>query len=241
MDLFGYALYSSWKGIPAPPCAYERDDGSRAPCNIGDYFTVSAEDKQALRLARGRTLDIGCGAGSHALLLQRKGIEVLCIDTSSLALQVCRGRGCKRCRQMNIFRHKLHPSSFDTILLMGTNVGLAGTLDRCKRLFRICSELAKPGARLIVTSKDVRTRTNRQQVRYHRSNLEAGRFIGERRIRFTYGRKTGNWFKWIFIDPVTLRTTAHASGWEVESIINAQRGRYSAVLHLASLTQRTLR
>jgi SAM-dependent methyltransferase len=38
--------------------------------------------RQAVRDARGRALDAGCGAGRHAPYLQRRGLDVLGIDTS---------------------------------------------------------------------------------------------------------------------------------------------------------------
>ena len=41
-------------------------------------------EKRALELVRGKVLDIGAGAGCHALVLKKKGFEVKAIDVSPL-------------------------------------------------------------------------------------------------------------------------------------------------------------
>src|SRR5690554_6971619 len=43
-------------------------------------------EQKALKLARGKVLDVGCGAGSHTLYLQEKGLDVLAIDRKSTRL-----------------------------------------------------------------------------------------------------------------------------------------------------------
>ncbi len=74
--------------------------------------------------ARGRVLDIGCGAGRHALYLQKRGFEVVAIDISPLAVDVCRRRGVNDVRLMSITEADSNLGPFDTILMMGANFGL---------------------------------------------------------------------------------------------------------------------
>ena len=79
----------------------ERDDGFVGP--PGDpklYFSRSDEwaprERTAMDRAEGRILDMGCGAGRHALYLQEQGHEVVGIDTSPGAVAVSRDRGGRR-------------------------------------------------------------------------------------------------------------------------------------------------
>jgi len=63
-------------------------------------------------------------AGRHALYLQDKGHKVVGIDTSPLALEVSKIRGVKDCRLMSLYNLVFPDSSFDTVLLLGQNLGL---------------------------------------------------------------------------------------------------------------------
>jgi SAM-dependent methyltransferase len=80
--------------------------------------------RQAIRYAQGRVLDVGCGAGRHALYLQRKGLDVLGIDTSPLAVAVCRRRGLKNVRLMSVNQIGPGLGTFSTVLMLGNNFGL---------------------------------------------------------------------------------------------------------------------
>lgn len=54
----------------------ERDDGFAEEYEGAEYFNTYSEwpllERQAVDLARGKVLDIGCGAGKHALYLQEQ-------------------------------------------------------------------------------------------------------------------------------------------------------------------------
>ena len=49
--------------------------------------------QEALRLCRGRVLDVGAGSGCHSLELMNRGMEVVAIDISTLSVDVMRQRG----------------------------------------------------------------------------------------------------------------------------------------------------
>ena len=64
-------------------------------------------EQKALETARGRVLDIGAGAGCHALALQERGVEVKAIDISPLSCQAMRERGIKEVECVNLFDPQL--------------------------------------------------------------------------------------------------------------------------------------
>ena len=82
----------------------ERDDnfidgdrkGYGGSVYVAEYKNWSRIEKKAIAYARGRVLDIGCGAGKHALYLQKKGLDVTGIDLSPLAVKICRLRGFRK-------------------------------------------------------------------------------------------------------------------------------------------------
>jgi SAM-dependent methyltransferase len=65
----------------------EVDGGSSEPALAATVFFSSYEqwaeaEREALKEVRGRILDIGCGAGRHALYFQERGHEVVAVDIS---------------------------------------------------------------------------------------------------------------------------------------------------------------
>ncbi|MGB7396095.1 MAG: SAM-dependent methyltransferase, partial [Pricia sp.] len=54
----------------------DEEDVMPLPYLFRGYKDMPPLEREALKLCRGSILDIGCGAGSHSLLLQEKGYEV---------------------------------------------------------------------------------------------------------------------------------------------------------------------
>ena len=75
-DAYGHAL---WDYLHRKGRGYEvveREDGyvdisGGQGMYLAHYPNWPARHRQAMRYARGRILDVGCGAGRHALYLQR--------------------------------------------------------------------------------------------------------------------------------------------------------------------------
>ena len=83
--------------------------------------------QKAIEYIRGRTLDIGCGAGRIALPLQRNGVDVVGIDQSPLAVRICRERGINDVRLLPVTRVSANKLGvFDSIVMMGNNFGCSG-------------------------------------------------------------------------------------------------------------------
>ena len=239
MEVFGKALYGYWKGDHKTKGFYVRDDGLRSDCDVGDYFLQYPDflnvEKKALKFSKGKILDIGCGAGRHVLYLQSKGFDVLGIDFSKLAIRVCKGRGCKKCKVMDIFKSNFKQGYFDTILLMGTNIGISGTLKNAVKLLRICMKITSKDGLLILTTKDVAARKEKEQIEYNEKNIKAGKYVGERVLRSEYKGAKGNWFRWLHVDPKTLQEIASETGWKIEKIFKSKKNIYSVVLKKRTL------
>ena len=113
----------------------ERDDGfigADSPAKyIAPYRDWPAHQQTALRYATGRVLDIGCGAGRHALYLQDKGLDVVGIDVSPLAIEVCKRRGLAQAVVMPVTGISRRLGTFDTLLMLGNNFGLCGSAGSC--------------------------------------------------------------------------------------------------------------
>ena len=67
---------------------------------------------------------------------RRKGLEVVGIDNSPLAVKVCKLRGLKNVRVMSISEVGPQLGRSDTVLMIGNNFGLFGGFKQARRLLR---------------------------------------------------------------------------------------------------------
>jgi SAM-dependent methyltransferase len=200
----------------------ERDDGLvDADFGMSYYFGErwSAPDREALRRLRGRTLDVGAGAGRVALYLQRKGHDVVAIDNSPLAVRVCRRRGVERAHVMPFARLDARFGVFDSLAMWGNNFGLFGTAKRARWMLRRLRRLTSPGARIVAQTVDVYKTTEREHLAYHRLNRSRGRLGGELRIRVRYKKFATPWFDYVMVSPGELLGIVHGTGWFLERVI----------------------
>jgi len=234
-DSLGKALYSYWKGDHRTPHIIRRDDGFVERESLKYYFRKFPQfpsfEKKSLKFVKGRILDIGCGAGRHVLYLQKRGFDTIGIDSSPLAVKVCRGRGCKRVQVMDIFKSKFRPRYFDTILLLGNNIGIGGTLNGAKKLLEICRGLASDDGILILTTADVKKMKEKAHKEYYcNRNERLGKYIGTAKFRIEYKNFIGDWFNWIHLEEPVLRRLASKSGWKIDRIFKGKSEDYAAVL-----------
>ncbi len=200
-----------------PVVTIERDDGFRDRAALdwllAPYAQWPQEEKQVLRFARGVVLDVGCGAGRHSLYLQRKGLRVIGIDPSPVAVDLCLRRGLKDVRRMDARRLHFGPRErFDTVLFLGNNLGVAGT--STPAVLRRLRRWASPRARILATSRFPGWWLKRHAA-YMRSNVRRRRPPGLVRLRVEYRGKVGDWFDlWLF-SPDELARIARPTGWEI--------------------------
>jgi SAM-dependent methyltransferase len=233
-DAFGHELLDhlngkgSWEII-------ERDDGyfntsPGAELYFSEYEDWSAAEQQAMTHVRGRVLDIGCGAGRHALYLQGQGFDVHGIDNSPGALEVCRRRGFTSTSLTPLTQVSRKLGMFDTLLMMGNNFGLVGTPQRAKWFLRRLKRMTSPEARIVAVTRDVRYTDDPEHLAYHARNRAQGKLAGQVRIRVRYKRYVTPWIDLLMVSKDELGQIANGTGWEVGETIDDERGLYVAVL-----------
>ena len=235
-DAFGRALLD-WARGGTEPEVVEREDGfddvgAGHEVYLADFPDWEGAERAAVGLARGRVLDVGCGAGRVALHLQRRGFEVLGIDTSPLALRAARLRGVERVRRQRADALGAELSAFDTIVLFGNNFGLFGTPERTHRVLRAWGRRVAPGTLLLAESTNPWCGGAPAMDRaYYRRNRERGRMPGQVRVRTRYRRWVTPWFEWLFVSRSEMRAVVRDTGWHMVDVFGSTPGEpYVAVL-----------
>ena len=185
-DAFGQALMQ-YHTRGSGQYIIERSDGFLDILEIGPLFQDHEDwqdyEKEAMNSVKGRVLDVGCGAGRHSLYLQNKGFDVLGIDISPLAIEVCRKRGLKNAEAMSIEEVSHRVNSFDTVLMMGNNFGLFGNPEKARVILERFHTITTSDAVIIASSNDVYKTTNPLHLNYQESNRERGRMSGQINFR----------------------------------------------------------
>ena len=235
-DAFGHALYDYLQSGGKDPWAIviERDDGVVDADDGQNYFAEYADwpahQQQAMAFAQGTVLDVGCGAGRHSLHLQGKGFDVLGMDESPLAIETCRLRGLQHTRVMSITRVSSKVGTFDTILMLGNNLGLFANPVRARWLLRRFAAMTSPGARIVAETLDPYQTTEPRHLVYHQRNRDRGRWPGQVTIRVRYGEYATPWFDYLFVSRAELQQLLEHTGWVVERLVDSEDARYIAIL-----------
>jgi SAM-dependent methyltransferase len=236
-DAFGHAVMDFHRGMGGW-AVVERDDGYfDSSEGIDVYFAGYKEwpshQRKAMKLAKGRVLDIGCGAGRHALYLQGKGMDVVGIDESPLAIRVCRERGLERARVASITRIPPNLGVFDTVLMLGNNFGLFGSRRRARWLLRRFGSLMSDNGRILAESHDPSATKNPFHRRYQRMNVKRGRMPGQVRIRLRYQSYATKWFDYLLVSRGEMQGIVKGTGWKIARHIESGGPLYIAVLERA--------
>jgi 2-polyprenyl-3-methyl-5-hydroxy-6-metoxy-1,4-benzoquinol methylase len=220
-----------------------RGDGAayRMPARL--FFRLprqfSALERAALRLCRGRVLDIGAGAGCHTLALQQRGLEVVALDASRAAVRVMRERGVRDPRVGNGMTVRGGP--YDTLLMMMNGIAIVKSIAGLRRFLRHCRRLVAPQGQILFDSLDLRQDDlSRRFARGRKATTR--RYFGEMLFRMRYKGRTGRRFQLLFIDPARLAKEAALAGWRAQVLLDEGEGRYLArLVPLAPAPRRPVR
>jgi SAM-dependent methyltransferase len=230
-DLFGKAILdyqtnSSPENIITSTSISEEDE-----MEVGYLFRsfdeMPAIEQKALLLAKGKTLDVGCGAGSHSLYLQNeRKIDVHSIDISKNAIQVCLLRGLKNIRAIDVL--DLENEKYDTILLLMNGTGIFETLEKSTIYMQKLKSLLNPNGQILIDSSDI--------IYMFDEDEDGGKWIpsdnyyGELTFSLQYKNEKEDDFPWLYMDYNTLQNVAIANGLKCQLLMEGDHYDYLAQL-----------
>jgi SAM-dependent methyltransferase len=185
-------------------------------------------ERRALELARGRVLDLGAGAGRHALELQSRGLEVVAVDVLDDAVRVMRERGVSDARRGGL--NELAGERFDTVIMLMHGLGVVGDLVGLGRLLERMPTLLSSGGRLVCDSADLATVLHDEAPGLLDDLAASDRYHGEVSFGLEYRGRRGPVYPWLFVDAETLELLAGAAGFTTRVVAHGERGSFLALL-----------
>jgi SAM-dependent methyltransferase len=233
-DLFGKAILdfqtnNSPEDLITETTISEEDEMSVAYL-FRSYDEMPQMEQKALQLAKGKILDVGCGAGSHSLSLQNeRNLDVTSIDISPNAIQACTLRGLKKAKVQDVMT--LENEKYDTILLLMNGAGMCGKLKNIPKFLLKLKSLLNPGGQILLDSSDI--------IYMFDDDEDGGKWIpskneyyGEIVFNISYKGEKEKPFDWMFIDYNTLQNAALDNGFQCELILEGEHFDYLAKLSI---------
>lgn len=209
-DIFGKALLDYYHGNYSEDILTEtnisEEDELPLPYLFRNYTEMPVLEQKALDLVKGNALDVGCGAGSHSLYLQKKEIRVTAIDISKGAVEVAKLRGVKDARRMNVM--DISEESFDTILLLMNGTGIFEKVELVSKYLQHLETLLSPNGQILVDSSDLKYMYDTSTFLSTGSTEEGGiwepsdRYYGELDFTIKYKGEESESFPVLYLDEV---------------------------------------
>jgi SAM-dependent methyltransferase len=156
MDLFGEALKAYASG-DRTKFYFKESSGEISECSLKRYFRnaaqISKSERKLIFLSYGEILDVGCGTGNYMPLLAKRG-KVIGIDISKNVIDVAKMKGCNNCRVADIFTFS-EKKKFNTITLLGNNIGIGGSVNKTKKLLKKLSSILKDDGQILAIVRRV--------------------------------------------------------------------------------------
>lgn len=227
-DLFGQAIFDYYTNNSPENLITETSISEADEMDVAylfrDFEKMPKIEQKALSLAKGKVLDVGCGAGSHSLYLQEKGFDVTAIDISPKAIEVCKGRGVKNALCKNVLEVS---DSFDTIILLMNGTGVFGKLKNVSKFLKHLQSLLLPGGQILIDSSDLIYMFDEDEDGGKWIPMQ-GDYYGELDFYITYKNQKEDPLSWLYLDYNTLQNACIANGLQCELILEGEHYDYLA-------------
>lgn len=232
-DLFGKAILDYQTNNSPENIITETTISEEDEMSIAYLFRTFKEmpliEQKALTLAKGKILDVGCGAGSHSLYLQNeKNLNCTAIDISANAVKACKLRGLKNTLVQDILTFE--NETFDSIILLMNGTGIFGTLKNTSKFLQKLKSLLNPGGQILIDSSDIIYMFDQDEDGAY--EVPAGNYYGELEFTISYKGEKEDSFPWLYLDYNTLQNAAIDNGLQCELILEGEHYDYLARLFI---------
>eukprot|EP00929_Paragymnodinium_shiwhaense_P067941 TRINITY_DN34150_c0_g1_i1.p1 TRINITY_DN34150_c0_g1~~TRINITY_DN34150_c0_g1_i1.p1 ORF type:complete len:392 (-),score=89.16 TRINITY_DN34150_c0_g1_i1:309-1484(-) len=203
------------------------------------FFRALAEmppvERHALELCRqhgGKVMDIGAGAGSHALALQELGLEsVEAIDIDTTAVEVMRQRGVAAARACCMWDVKDLSHLTSAVMLMNS-IGCVGNMRRLYEFLTLLHSRMRTGAHLVLDVSppswdDIQTAASRRVQPLREGSFRLGEWAVLQCWLSSSSGLSGKMFPYLFLEPQALAVAASETGWSAKVVFQDAATRHA--------------
>jgi SAM-dependent methyltransferase len=231
-DLFGKAILDFQTNNAPENLLTETSISEEDEMEVSYLFRSFSEmpkmEQTALQLAKGKVLDVGCGAGSHSLYLQNeRNLDVTAIDISANAIKACELRGITKVKVQDVMT--LENETYDTILLLMNGAGMCGRLKNIPKFLLKLKSLLNENGQILLDSSDIIYMFDEDDDGGKLIPLE-NEYYGEVVFNIGYKGEKETAFDWMYIDYNTLQNAAIANGLQCELLLEGEHFDYLAKL-----------
>ena len=226
-DIFGKALLDYYQNSFVPPLLLHNEYGPPETIPVDRFFW--REDKFpdlelfALKQVHGKILEVGAGTGRHTLYMQNQGHDVSALDISASCGILMKKMGVEKIIIEDIYAY--HVNNYDTIIMLMNGIGIAGNINRLKKLLKHLKNLINPEGQLLLDSSDI-------SYLYHGKDVPKDTYFGELKFHYEYRGIHDDPISWLYIDQNTLMGVANSTGWNCQIIFEDETEAFLARLQL---------
>ncbi|RMB57574.1 class I SAM-dependent methyltransferase [Dokdonia sinensis] len=232
IDIFGRALQDYHEDYYSEDIVVHssiaEDDVIPIPYLFREFEEMPVIEQKALELCKGKTLDIGFGAGSHLMWLQDNDIDASGIDISEGAVTLSRKRTLKNTHHAHLLEYQ---GTYDTLLLLMNGTGIFEKVSKVDEYLKHLKSLLAEGGQILIDGSD---------IKYMYEDEDGGLWIdthrdyyGEVTYAMSYKGQRGATFDWLYLDFELLKYYANKNELNCELILEGDHYEYLARLTVA--------
>mgnify|MGYP000035348542 CR=1 FL=1 len=235
-DPFGRAVRDHHRGERREPLLVrDGDQTDEHPIEryyFGEFDTTDEHGQWLESWLDGPLVDLGAGAGKHALYFQEK-FETIAIEVSDALVETMKERGVEDAREGDMFalRDQFERDRFQSALTIGTQLCLAGSIDGLREFLADLAHVTAPDATAVVHSYDPIVDATEELLGY-RADPTPG--LAHRVMTFEYEGESSEILYFRLFSPERLREATVATPWIVADVVRPNwSGSYRAALRKA--------
>jgi len=216
-DPFAEALHDFQLGEQRGTLRY-RNGTTTEDADVGLYFDEFNPESGSFldTWLDGPLLDLGAGAGRHALYFQEQ-FETVAIERSELLVEVLRDRGVEDARKADMFAlpDTFERDRFASALAIGTQMSLSRSMQGLREFLGDLAYVTGPDGTAVIDGFDPDHETTVDMLDYYDDPTDG---LAYRVLQFEYDGTLGEPWLYRLFTPDRVREAAVGTGWEVADI-----------------------